>query len=464
MMPQFARAIARRRFCYTDPRRMQQNVAPGVPARGSGAMPQQHTTAHDSTGDRPIPMGSRQPRILIAGGGIGGMAAALALLRAGCDVEVCEQANEEREVGAGVQITPNGSLALRALGVFDTLYARSCPPDARAIFHWQTGKRWTTFAFKGQTGQVTAPYPAPYVMVYRPDLLAVLADAVRALKPDAVRLETRCTGFDQDDTGVTLRFASGGYTRGDLLIGADGVHSPVRAQLFGEDGSDTVRYSGLCIWRAVIPAERVPWNMRERIGANWIGPDGHVVHYYLRNGTLMNFAATREQPVWDAPQWKVDSSIAACERALSGWHPDLLGLMRAAPAISKWALLVREPLATWTQGRVTLLGDACHPTLPFLGQGANMAIEDGVVLAQVIAAAQRAGQDAPSALQRYEALRRERTHRMVREAAAFRPRFHNEILRDPVKAEDYIHREWSPEKLRERFDWVFRHDVGQAAA
>ena len=399
-------------------------------------------------------MGTPTPRVLIAGGGIGGMAAALALLRAGFDVTVCEQSTEQREVGAGVQITPNGSLALRALGVFEPLFARSCPPDARAIIHWQSGQRWTTFAFKDPSGP---RYDAPYVMVYRPDLLEVLAGAVRALKPDAVRLQTRCTGFSQDAAGVTLHTDAGADLRGDLLIGADGVHSNIRARLF--DDTD-VRYAGLCIWRAVIPAALVPENMRARVGANWIGPDGHVVHYYLRNGELMNFAATREQPVWDVPVWKIDSSIAACERALAGWHPDLLALMRAAPAISQWALLVRPELPRWSNGRVSLLGDACHPTLPFLGQGANMAIEDGVVLARVLAAQPR---DPAAALARYEALRRPRTNRMVVEAAAFRPRFHNELLRDARQAEDYIRHEWSPDKLRERFDWVFRHDVGQSA-
>jgi salicylate hydroxylase len=399
-------------------------------------------------------MTKKKRHVLIAGGGIGGMAAALALLRRGIDVDVYEQASEMREVGAGVQISPNGSRALHALGVFEALRSMSCAPDGKEIRHWQSGKTWKLFELGGMAIE---KYGFPYLTVYRPDLLQVLTDAVRSLKPDAVHLHARCTGVTERERAVTLSFDNGQSAIGDAIVGADGVHSRVRHALFGDD---RVNFAGLIAWRALLPMHCVPAHMVRMVGTNWIGPGGHVVHYPLQGGKVMNFVATREAATWDADGWKAEASVNECARVFDGWHPDIHALLRQARSVLKWALLGREPLPLWSRGRSTLLGDACHPTLPFLGQGANMAIEDGVVLARCLAE----NADVEAALQRYESLRMERTYRMVREASAFTPRFHHPALADPARADDYISREWGSGVVSARYDWLFEYDVNAVAA
>lgn len=398
-------------------------------------------------------MKGAKKKVIIAGGGIGGMAAALALLQRGIDVEVYEQASEAREVGAGVQISPNGSRSLDSLGVLDRLRRLSCEPDLKVIRHWQSGKDWTLFRLGGQ--EVTR-FGYPYLTVFRPDLLQALSEGVRQHKSDAIHLNSRCSGVTQGEDSVTLLLESGETVTGDALIGADGVHSTIRRSLFDDDG---VKFPGLAVWRALIPMDGVPEHLRGPVGTNWIGPDGHVVHYPIRGGEMLNFAVTREVADWNENAWRVESTADECAAALEGWHPDLHTLVRQAPAFSKWAMLVRDPLPRWSKRRATLLGDACHPTLPYLGQGVNMAMEDGVVLARCLSERD----DIPAALARYEEIRMERTYRMVRESANQRPRFHNPALADPIQAEAYITREWQSNAVSERFDWLFEYDATAVA-
>src|SRR2546423_824966 len=226
-------------------------------------------------------------RVLIAGGGIGGLTAALSLLNHGIDVDAYEQAAELKEVGAGVQLAANGTRVLQALGVGDELKALSCEAQGKEIRHWQTGETWKLF----DLGPVSIErYGAPYFTVFRPDLLAVLAQAVVRAKPDALHLGARCRGFTQDDDSVTLQLKSGATVRGDALVGADGVHSRIRQALFGADRPE---FTGVIAWRGVVPMERLPSHMARMVGSNWVGPGGHIVHYPLRAGRLMNFVGAR---------------------------------------------------------------------------------------------------------------------------------------------------------------------------
>src|SRR5690349_20976272 len=225
-------------------------------------------------------------RVLIAGGGIGGLTAAAALLQKGIDVEVYEQAPELKEVGAGVQLAANGTRVLHALSLGEALKRLSCEAQGKEIRHWRTGETWKLF----DLGPASLErYGFPYFTVYRPDLLEVLARAVRRAKPDAIRLGSRCLGCSQDASGVTLQL-EGRTVRGDALIGADGVHSSVRQALFGPDRAE---FTGVIAWRAIVPVERLPRHMARRVGSNWVGPGGHVVHYPLRAGKLMNFVGAR---------------------------------------------------------------------------------------------------------------------------------------------------------------------------
>jgi salicylate hydroxylase len=389
-------------------------------------------------------------RVLIAGGGIGGMSAALALLRRGIDVEVYEQAPALKEVGAGIQISPNGNRALDSLGVFERLKELSCDPVRKEFRLWNTGKPWPMFDL-GKTA--VARYGYPYLTVYRPDLLSSLGDAVRALDPDAVRLGKRAAAVAQDERGATLVLEDGSRASGDVLIGADGVRSVVRQALWGDVSP---RFSGMVAWRGLIPMDTLPEHMQAPVGSTWIGPGAHAVCYPLHRAELMNFVATIEGKTWTSAAGSEVGTHEECLRDFAGWHEDIQTLIRRSPQLLKWALMVGEPIPKWSSGRISLLGDACHTTLPFLAQGAVHAIEDGVVLARCI---EKYADDATVALERYEAARIERTTRMVRGATSNTERFHSRELASEHTAERYLQREWSAEPIADRYDWLYAYDA-----
>ena len=255
---------------------------------------------------------------------------------------------------------------------------------------------------------------------------------------------------------MRLQFEDGTHAEGDALIGADGVHSVVRRELFGDD---PIKFSGMVAWRTLLPMQSLPAHMVRMVATNWVGPGGHVVHYPLQRGSVMNFVGTLEGATWDGPPWTAKATVSDCTAAFAGWNEDVLAMIGSAASVLKWAMLGRDFLDTWTTGRATLLGDACHSTLPFLAQGAVMAIEDGVVLARCF----EAYDDVSVALQKYEQARLERTYRMVRGAANNTYRFHNPALAEPESAGAFIDREWRPEAIAERYDWLFTYDVNTAA-
>src|SRR5712691_2928235 len=321
-----------------------------------------------------VRLGSGLSNIAIVGGGIGGLTAALALLREGIDVDVYEQADELKEVGAGVQISANGTRVLFALGLKEAVESVSWMPAAKEIRLWNTGQTWKLFDLGAVSVEV---YGFPYVMMHRRDLHGILADVIRRTKPDALHLGRRCVGLTQSDAGVTLRFATGEAVEAALAIGADGVHSKVRETLFG---ADRPHFTGIIGWRGLIPVERLPPQVSRTVGTNWVGPGGHVVHYPVRRGEIMNFAGFAERDDWRVESWTVKGTTEEFANDFRGWHADVHALIHNIEVPYKWAMMVREPMQGWTKGRVTLLGDACHPTLPMLAQGAVMALEDGLIL------------------------------------------------------------------------------------
>ena len=392
--------------------------------------------------------------VLIAGGGIGGLAAAAALLQRGVDVDVYEQAVELKEVGAGIQISPNGNKVLDALGVFEKLRALSCDPERKEFRLWNTGKPWPMLSL-GKT--VIENYGYPYLTVYRPDMHQALADRVRALKPDAIHLDSGVASCTQDAEGAEIVLRNGTRVRGDALIGADGVRSVVRNTLWGPTDP---QFSGMVTWRGLIPMEVLPQHMRASVGSTWIGPGGHVVTYPLHRSKYMNFVATIEGKTWTAAGGSEPGTVEECLADFKGWHEDVQTLIRHSPRLLKWALAQRDPIPAWTQGRISLLGDAAHATLPFLAQGAVHSIEDGTVLARCLEGVGTA--DVPAALKRYEAARIERTSKMVRGATANTERFHSRELATEESAEQYLQREWSQSPIFERYHWLYVYDANTA--
>jgi salicylate hydroxylase len=339
----------------------------------------------------------KRPHALVIGAGIGGMAAALALRRAGLDVSLFEQTIAQREVGAGIQISPNASRLLGRYGLGESMAGVAVRPSAIVFRRWQDGRALGREEL-GDT--IEYQYGAPYYHFHRADLINLLAEAFGR---GNMELGRRLADIEQDESGVTAHFQDGTSARGDLLIGADGIHSRTRERLFGEEKP---RFSGQIAYRGLAPAERVAHLGLPLDVTNWVGPGGHFIHYYVSAGRFLNFVAVSEEASWTREQWSDRGSIADALGKYQGWHPQIATILTAVDETFKWALFDRNPLPEWTRGRVALLGDACHPMLPFMAQGAAQAIEDGATLAACL---KNVAFDVPAAFQAYVALRKPRT-------------------------------------------------------
>ena len=339
-------------------------------------------------------------RVLIAGGGIGGLTAALCLAEAGFEVSLFEQSAEFGEVGAGIQLSPNCTRVLHHLGLEPALASHAFLPEGMEFRAWKSGKVIGSSVL-GETARNR--YGFPYCNIHRGDLVQVLVEAA-AERASAIELNTGSAvmGFEQDGR-VRVTVGDTMY-EGDALIGADGIHSAVRAQLFGDDAP---RFTGNVAWRALVPTDRLPTGLVRPMATAWWGPSKHFVHYYLRSGALVNCVCVVEKSGWEVESWTERGEFAELKSDFGGWHEHIHALIdnMDQDSLYKWALHDRAPMARWGKGAVTLLGDACHPTLPFMAQGAAMAIEDAAVLAGCLA-----GDDSvPAGLRRYEDLRRQRT-------------------------------------------------------
>lgn len=333
-------------------------------------------------------------RVVIVGGGLGGLAAAGFLHRAGVPAVVYEQARQLREVGAGIMVPPNAARMLRRLGVLAAFRERAVRLDTGWEFRrWQDG---TVLSAVDLTASAARRYGDDMYTVHRADLL----DAVkRSVPADAVKLGKRLEEFSVSAAGISLGFADGERAEADVLIGADGIHSVIRAALT-EPVPPT--HSGMCAFRGLVPAGAAPDLARRPAQVVWLGPGHHVVHYPVSAGELINLVAIAPAGEYATESWTATATVEEFLAEFEGWDDRLLSLIKAADTPGRWALLIRRPLPRWTWGPVTLLGDAAHPMLPFLGQGAAQAFEDAAVLATCLAAGDG---DPELALRRYESAR-----------------------------------------------------------
>ncbi|KZZ70003.1 hypothetical protein A3764_08980 [Sulfitobacter sp. HI0129] len=372
------------------------------------------------------------------------MTAAGLLLQAGYDVDVYEQAPALGEVGAGIQVSANASRVLRHLGVQEALEEVAVRPERTEFRLFDTAEVISTIPL-GKPHEDR--FGAPYYHVYRPDLHSILANRVEELKPGAIHLNSTVASYTEDADGVVLTLASGERMQGDILVGADGIHSVVREQMHGKEKP---KFTGNVAWRVMIPADKIPRDYQPHIFVNWMGPKKHMVVYWVNEGKLLNIVGCVEKPGWSEEGWTVKAPWEDLKADYVGFHEDVQTIIDLADRDSCycWALNNRPRLPYWSTKRVTLLGDSAHPTLPYMAQGAVMAIEDGAVLMRALDVAG----DIEVALKVYEQARIERTARIVNESTEHAKLYHfdtHEQFREAFSKKD---------PAEDRAKWLYSYD------
>jgi salicylate hydroxylase len=387
-------------------------------------------------------------RVAVVGAGLGGLTAAIALRQRGFDVTVYEQSAALGEIGAGIQLSPNAMRVLMGLGLDRAFEAIAFEPNRHVVRSWKSGN---IVSATQMTGVFRAQYGAGYFGAHRADFHALLRDALPA---DCVVLNKKCTGVTQLPDRAVLRFADGSTADSDVVVAADGIHSEVRAALFGPDKP---RFTGHICWRGLVPTSALPRGLIEPDMTAWFGPLSTVVHYYVRGGEMVNWIAHYVSE-WREESWKQESDWREAAAVYKDWNPLITELFSRTERCYKWALYDRDPLPRWTQGSVTLMGDAAHPMLPYVAQGACMALEDGYVLADVLAAGRG---DPQAALIAYEKLRLPRTARVQLTARA-RGEINNTTSPLARLRRDLgyrLKRLIKPSEHTYKIEWIYGHDV-----
>jgi len=356
-------------------------------------------------------------KILIVGGGIGGLTSALCCHHFGHEVTVFEQAKTILDIGAGIQIPPNAMKVFEALGIDNDIAKNAFRPEAVEARMGESGRNifeipLAEYAIK--------KWGSPYLHIHRSDYVDALAGSLEKRQPGAVFLGAQVKGYRQDEASITLTLADGREFTGDVLIGADGIKSTVRAQMLGPD---TPNFTGNMAWRAVVPIDRLGLNAPKPTACVWMGKGRHAVTYRLRGGKLANFVGVVERQDWLGEGWIQKGSRDDALKDFAGWNPVVTNIIEnaAEDRLYRWALFDREPFKRWTDKRAVLLGDAAHPMLPFLAQGAAMAAEDAWVLAKEIS---QEGRPVKDSLKQYQSIRLVRTSQVQSRSRANMKTFH----------------------------------------
>ena len=336
-------------------------------------------------------------KVIIIGAGIGGLTAAIALARCGMDVQIYEKSPELGEVGAGLQQSPNAMAVHDALGTQASILEKAFEPEAGYLRDYRSGKPLLTTRMKDLYEK---RYGHKYINIHRADLLNALISRAKDLNV-SIHLDQWIQSIDNGAGRVSLS-VNGKIIHADALIGADGIRSQVRDLIIGPSHP---QFTGQVAWRGLVPADALPHGTIPFAANNWLGPGRHFVSYYLRGTKLINFVAVEERQKWAEERWDEPANLAELRQAFSGWDPRITQLLSACEESFLWGLFDHPPLKNWSKGRVTLLGDAAHPMLPFMAQGAAMAVEDGWVLAHALTLDRN---DIPKALALYETLRKPR--------------------------------------------------------
>ena len=388
--------------------------------------------------------------ILIAGGGIGGLSAALSLAKFGHNVTVLEQASAFEEVGAGLQISPNGMKVLRELGLSEAVRSAGFEPEQIELRFGESGQTIFNIPLKVRA---IKRWGAPFVQIHRADLLHVLAEAAEAHPNIRVVFQSRVERFEEMPESVRVMTSSNRILEGDLLIGADGIHSTIREQMFGQDSPE---FTGCVAWRGVVNLDQFS-NPPPPNAVAWVGRGKHAVTYRLRQGRLVNFVGVVEREDWRDESWSKFGMKDQIRKDFEGWHSVIRNIIEQGESFFQWGLFGRAPLNRWSSQRVTLLGDSVHPMLPFLAQGAVMAIEDGWVLAKCL----DSQMELSSQLTMYEQIRRPRTSKVQKRSLDNKTTFHHssELMRAGTYGPMWLAGKFMPEFVHSRMDWIYGHDV-----
>lgn len=390
-------------------------------------------------------------RVIISGGGIGGLTAALCCIHHGLDVTVLERSQEINDVGAGIQIPPNAMKVFEALGLANNFDEFGFRPEA---IEGRMGKSGMHLFSIPLAETAVRRWGSPYFHIHRADYITLLKDAVTRRSPGALMLGRSVIGYSQTENEISANLSDGTSISGDVFIGADGIHSPTRKQMIGPDEAV---FTGNVAWRAVVPIDKLGNLAPNPTACAWMGRGGHCVTYRLRGGTLANLVAVIEKDEWITESWTEQGSREEALAEFGDWHPTIRAIIEHADAHYRWALFDREPLPTWVDGRAALLGDAAHPMLPFMAQGAAMAVEDAWVLSHELSKTETVTE----ALHQYQSKRFERASRAQAGSRANAKTFHKRtfLSRLTTYGPMWLAGKFAPAVIYRRQDALYSHDV-----